>query len=364
MHKVRGVVAWSAGAPVSIETIVVPDPGPGEAVVAVQACGVCHTDLHYREGGINDDFPFLLGHEAAGVVEAVGPDVTACARRLRRSSTGGRCAASAGLPPRSAAVLLRHAQRHAEDDAGRRHAAVARPGHRRVRREDARGRRPVHAGRSRGAARRRRAARLRRDGRARRGDAHRQRGARATRWRCSAAAASATPRSPAPCSPARATIIAVDLDDREARVGQDVRRDAHRQRVDDDPVEAVRAVDRRLRRRRVHRGRRPSRGAASRRSTPATSRAPWCRSACRRPDMRFPDIPMIEFFGRGGALKPSWYGDCLPSRDFPMLDRSLPAGPARPRPLRVRDDRASTASKRRSTGWSAARSSAPSCVFD
>ena len=52
-----------------------PIPGPGEALVQVQACGVCHTDLHYREGGINDDFPFLLGHEAAGVVEAVGPDV-------------------------------------------------------------------------------------------------------------------------------------------------------------------------------------------------------------------------------------------------------------------------------------------------
>ena len=75
-QKVRGVVARSKGAPVSIETIVVPDPGPGEAVVKVQACGVCHTDLHYREGGINDEFPFLLGHEAAGVVEAVGPDVT------------------------------------------------------------------------------------------------------------------------------------------------------------------------------------------------------------------------------------------------------------------------------------------------
>ena len=42
----------------------------------IQACGVCHTDLHYREGGINDDFPFLLGHEAAGVVEAVGEGVT------------------------------------------------------------------------------------------------------------------------------------------------------------------------------------------------------------------------------------------------------------------------------------------------
>src|ERR1700710_1388350 len=75
-YEVRGVVARSKGAPVSIETIVVPDPGPGEAVVDVQACGVCHTDLHYREGGINDEFPFLLGHEAAGVVAAVGDGVT------------------------------------------------------------------------------------------------------------------------------------------------------------------------------------------------------------------------------------------------------------------------------------------------
>src|SRR2546423_5485512 len=76
MPEARGVVARSKGTPVSIETVVVPDPGPGEALVRVQACGVCHTDLHYREGGINDDFPFLLGHEAAGVIEAVGADVT------------------------------------------------------------------------------------------------------------------------------------------------------------------------------------------------------------------------------------------------------------------------------------------------
>src|SRR3954454_6553097 len=75
-YEVKGVVARGKGAPVSIETIVVPDPGPGEAVVDVQACGVCHTDLHYREGGITDDFPFLLGHEAAGVVSAVGEAVT------------------------------------------------------------------------------------------------------------------------------------------------------------------------------------------------------------------------------------------------------------------------------------------------
>ena len=75
-QEVQGVIARSVGAPVEVTTIVVPDPGPGEVVVAVQACGVCHTDLHYREGGINDEFPFLLGHEAAGIVESVGPDVT------------------------------------------------------------------------------------------------------------------------------------------------------------------------------------------------------------------------------------------------------------------------------------------------
>src|SRR5687767_13224322 len=79
MQQVRAVVARSKGAPVSVETINVPDPGPGEAVVAVQACGVCHTDLHYREGGINDEYPFLLGHEASGIVEAVGEGVTGVA---------------------------------------------------------------------------------------------------------------------------------------------------------------------------------------------------------------------------------------------------------------------------------------------
>ena len=76
---VRGVIARGKGEPVEVATVLVPDPGPGEALVAVQACGVCHTDLHYREGGIGDDFPYLLGHEAAGVVEAVGDDVTGVA---------------------------------------------------------------------------------------------------------------------------------------------------------------------------------------------------------------------------------------------------------------------------------------------
>jgi len=85
--------------PVSVETIIVPDPGPGEALVAVQACGVCHTDLHYREGGIGDEFPYLLGHEAAGVVEAVGGDVTDLAPGdfviLNWRAVCGRCRACA-----------------------------------------------------------------------------------------------------------------------------------------------------------------------------------------------------------------------------------------------------------------------------
>ncbi|HET9968462.1 MAG TPA: S-(hydroxymethyl)mycothiol dehydrogenase [Streptosporangiaceae bacterium] len=74
--SVRGVVSRGKGDPVEVTTVLVPEPGPGEALVTVQACGVCHTDFHYREGGIGGDYPYLLGHEAAGVVDAVGPDVT------------------------------------------------------------------------------------------------------------------------------------------------------------------------------------------------------------------------------------------------------------------------------------------------
>ncbi|MGL4306614.1 MAG: S-(hydroxymethyl)mycothiol dehydrogenase [Mycobacteriaceae bacterium] len=78
-QQVQAVIAKAKGLPVSVETITIPDPGPGEVVVAVKACGVCHTDLHYREGGINDEFPFLLGHEAAGFVETIGEGVDSVA---------------------------------------------------------------------------------------------------------------------------------------------------------------------------------------------------------------------------------------------------------------------------------------------
>src|SRR6478736_6768799 len=75
-QTVRGVISRTKAQPVEVVDIVIPDPGPGEVVVDILACGVCHTDLTYRDGGINDEYPFLLGHEAAGTVESIGPGVT------------------------------------------------------------------------------------------------------------------------------------------------------------------------------------------------------------------------------------------------------------------------------------------------
>ena len=144
----KGVIARAKGAPVELTEVVVPDPGPGEAVVRVQACGVCHTDLHYREGGINDEFPFLLGHEAAGVVEAVGEGVTDVAPGdfviLNWRAVCGSCRAC--LKGKPWYCFNTHNATPA-DDAHRRHRAVARARHRRLRREDAGARGPVHQGR-------------------------------------------------------------------------------------------------------------------------------------------------------------------------------------------------------------------------
>ena len=104
-QTVRGVISRKKGEPVELVDIVIPDPGPGEAVVDIIACGVCHTDLTYREGGINDEYPFLLGHEAAGTVEAVGPGVTARrAGRLRDPELARRVRAVPGLQARPAAT--------------------------------------------------------------------------------------------------------------------------------------------------------------------------------------------------------------------------------------------------------------------
>ena len=124
-HEVRAVVARAKQQPVTIETISVPDPGPGEALVKVKACGVCHTDLHYREGGINDDFPFLLGHEAAGIVEAVGDGCHEReSRRHRRHRVAGSVRHLPFLREGPPVVLLQLGERHAEDD-DRRHVELS-----------------------------------------------------------------------------------------------------------------------------------------------------------------------------------------------------------------------------------------------
>ena len=75
-QTVQGIIARAEGEPVELTNIVIPEPGPNDVIVKIQACGVCHTDLAYRDGGISDNYPFLLGHEAAGTVESIGEDVT------------------------------------------------------------------------------------------------------------------------------------------------------------------------------------------------------------------------------------------------------------------------------------------------
>jgi S-(hydroxymethyl)mycothiol dehydrogenase len=74
--SVLGVVSRGKGEPVEVTEILVPEPGPGEALVQVQACGVCRTDLNYKAGGSGGESVYLLGHEAAGIVKQVGEGVT------------------------------------------------------------------------------------------------------------------------------------------------------------------------------------------------------------------------------------------------------------------------------------------------
>ena len=278
---VRGVVARSLKAPVEVTEIVVPDPGPGEVTVDVQACGVCHTDLHYREGGINDDFPFLLGHEAAGIVDQVGPDVTEVAPGdfvvLNWRAVCGQCRA---CRRGQAAVLLRHPQRHPEDDPDRRHRAVARARHRRLRREDAGRRRPGHQGRPGARPGGRRPARLRRDGRLRRRDEHRRgrpgrlgRGVRLRRRR-------RRRHRRRRAWPAPATIIAVDLDATEARAGPQLRRHPHRRRVRRSTRSRPSARSPTATAPTCASRRSATPRCSSRRSSPATWPARSCRSAC------------------------------------------------------------------------------------
>ena len=301
-----------------IETIVVPDPGPGEALVAVQACGVCHTDLHYREGGINDDFPFLLGHEAAGMVEAVGAGVTDVAPGdfviLNWRAVCGECRACRRGEPWYCFATHNATQKMTLH---RRHRAVAGARHRRVRREDARRRRAVHQGRSRGAGHGGRAARLRRDGRPRRGDEHRRgrpRGETVAVFGCGGVGDAAIAGS---ALAGASTIVAVDLDDRKLEWAKEFGATHTCNSSTTDPVEYVKSV---------------TDGNGADVCIEAVGNPKVYRQAFYARDLAGTvvqvgvprpedaiELPFLEFFGRGGALKSSWYGDCLPSRDFPML---------------------------------------------
>jgi len=316
-YEVRGVVARSKGAPVSVETVLVPDPGRGEALVRVQACGVCHTDLHYREGGINDDFPFLLGHEAAGVVESVGPDVTSVAPGdfvvLNWRAVCGECRSCRRGRPWYCFSTHNSAQKMTLADGTELSPAlgigafaektlVAAGQCTRVDRRA----RPEAAGllgcgvmAGLGAAMF--------TGEVGLGDSVAVFGCGGVG--CAAVAGAILAGA--------AQVIAVDLDPKKLELAVGFGATHTVNAAQDDPVQKVRDLT----------GGNGADVCIEAVGNPTVmEQAFFARDLAGTlvqvgvptPDMRI-DLPMIEFFGRGGRLKPSWYGDCLPSRDFPVL---------------------------------------------
>ncbi len=316
-HEVRAVVARTKGAPVSVETILVPDPGPGEALVKVQACGVCHTDLHYREGGINDDFPFLLGHEAAGMVESVGDGVEGLAAGdfvvLNWRAVCGHCrACRRGEPwycfdthnatqqmtladgtPLSPALGIGAFAEKTLVAAGQCTKVDPRA------RPEAAGLLGCGVMAGFGAAVN--------TGKIGRGQSIAVIGCGGVGVAAIAGAkvAGAT------------TIIAVDIDPRKLTKATEMGATHTVNSAETDPVEAIRELT----------GGNGADVVIEAVGRPETyQQAFFARDLAGTlvqvgvptPDMKV-ELPLIELFGRGGALKSSWYGDCLPERDFPML---------------------------------------------
>jgi S-(hydroxymethyl)mycothiol dehydrogenase len=316
-HEVQGVVALAKGAPVTLETVLVPDPAPGEALVQVQACGVCHTDLHYREGGINDDFPFLLGHEAAGVVEAVGDGVAEVAPGdfvvLNWRAVCGRCRACRRGRPWYCFATHNATQRMTLADGTELSPALG-IGAFAEKTLVAAGQctkvdpaSPATAAGLLGCGVMAGFGAAVNTGGVGRGDSGAVIGCGGVGNAAVAGArvAGAT------------TIVAVDLDDRKlewaTRFGATHTVIGRREHV----VERVREL---------------TGGFGADVVIEAVGRPETYEQAFYARDLAgtvvlvgvpTPDLtvelPMIEIFGRGGALKSSWYGDCLPSRDFPML---------------------------------------------
>ncbi|MFS0886240.1 S-(hydroxymethyl)mycothiol dehydrogenase [Aeromicrobium sp. 179-A 4D2 NHS] len=323
MQQVKGVIARAKGAPTELVTINIPDPGPGEAVVAIQACGVCHTDLHYREGGINDEFPFLLGHEAAGVVEAVGEGVTEVAPGdfvvLNWRAVCGECRAckrgdlqycfnthnaeqrmtledgteltpALGIGAFAEKTLVAAGQ-CTKVDAGARAAAAGLLGCGVMA--------GIGAAINTGALTRGRSAAVIGCGGV---------GVAAI---AGAALAGASP------------IIAVDIDPAKLEAAKRMGATHTVDSSQSDPVEEIKRICAE-----TYEGAEGADVVIEAVGRPETWRqAFYARDLAGTlvlvgvptPDMTVPDLPLIDVFGRGGALKSSWYGDCLPSRDFPML---------------------------------------------
>ena len=318
MHEVRGVVARSKGAPVSVETILVPDPGPGEALVQVQACGVCHTDLHYREGGINDDFPFLLGHEAAGVVEAVGDDVRDLAPGdfviLNWRAVCGSCRACKRGEPWYCFATFNATQKMTLADGTELSPALG-IGAFAEKTLVAAGQCTKVDPSTRAAAAGLLGCGVMAGLGAALNTGNVSRGKSVAVIGCGGVGAAAIAGS---VLAGAGTIIAVDIDPRKLETAVKMGATHTINSAEQDPVAGIQAL---------------TEGNGADVVIDAVGRPEtWKQGFYARdlagtlvlvgvptPDMKIPDIPLIDVFGRGGALKSSWYGDCLPSRDFPML---------------------------------------------
>jgi S-(hydroxymethyl)mycothiol dehydrogenase len=317
-QQVRAVVARSQGAPVSVETILIPDPGPGEAVVQIQACGVCHTDLHYREGGIDNAFPFLLGHEAAGVVEAVGEGVTDVAPGdfvvLNWRAVCGHCRACDRGEPWYCFATHNATQKMTLEDGTELSPALGIGAFAE--------KTLVHAGQCTkvepaadpaavgllgcgvmagiGAAI---------------NTGQVTRGTSVAVIGCGGVGTAAVMGSRLAGA---SKIIAVDIDDRKLGWARGMGATDVVNSSRTDAVEAIQGLTGGL-------GADVVIDAVGRPET--WKQAFYARDLAGTvvlvgvptPDMKVPEIPLIDLFGRGGSLKSSWYGDCLPSRDFPML---------------------------------------------
>jgi S-(hydroxymethyl)mycothiol dehydrogenase len=316
-HEAQAVVALSREAPVSVETILVPDPVPGEALVRVKACGVCHTDLHYRQGAIGDDFPYLLGHEASGVVEAIGPDVVGLSPGdtvvLNWRAVCGTCRACRRGEPKYCFATFNATQKMTLSDGTELSPALGIGAFAELTLVAAGQCTPVDpaappetagllgCGVTAGLG----AALF--TGQVGPGDSVAVFGCGGVGDAAVAGArlAGAT------------TVIAVDLDERKLEWASSFGATHTIDASQVDPVEAIRALT----------GGHGADVCIEAVGNPKVfEQAFYARDLAGTlvqvgvpsPDMKI-ELPMIEFFGRGGALKPSWYGDCLPSRDFPMF---------------------------------------------